>query len=331
MGYFDNYKERVLQGASNSKEKTVKEMQKSFDRYLKESPTATDVVVTYVHEFPHIPTMHKETIAINDFSENDQSKLDEKIVKVRHDLNFDIGCYVHWDNCWWLAVFQEHKVVKGFKKLIIRRCNQILRYGYKGIVYDIPLSIENLTMYSDGIADEAITSVGDSKRQIWYGYNNLTKTIGIGTRVALTNRTTFRITHINDFEYNGGETGKQGLIKSLILETATIDKDDLENNVAYNPIFDVPSRPQPSLDLIMGEKSVYIGTENEYIIDNPSNDRVLELKESYEYCLLSKVNNDHYNVEIFNSFKNIGKTIELVLKDTVTSTIIGTKKLIIRG
>ena len=328
MGYFENYQERVLNGASSRKERTLSEMQRSFAKYLKESPTCIDVLVTHTGEYPHIGTMHQETVSINDFSENDQSKLDEKILKVRHDLDIEIGCYLQWEGNWWLVTFNEHKSAEGFRKFIIRRCNQILRYGYKGKVYELPISIENLTMYSDGIADEATTSVPDSKRQIWYGYNDLVKVIDIGTRVMLTNRAVFRITHINDFEYNGGVTGTFGLIKALILETATISDDDEENNVAWNPEFEEETRPYPSTDAIMGEKLIRIGTTLEYYTRDDA--LTLELAENYDYCTLSKISSETYSLEVSNVFKNIGKVIELVLKDT-DGSIIDRRKIFIRG
>ena len=40
----------------------------------------------------------------------------------------------------------------------------------------------------------------------------------------LTHNTVFRITHINDFEFVGNETGSDGIIKALVLQTRSEER-----------------------------------------------------------------------------------------------------------
>lgn len=153
MTYFDNFKKRTMLGASSSKEKIINEMERNFIKYLNTSPTASYFQRTIEEEPPMLdennyPTdeVESELMAINDITENDDKALDEKTLLVAKDSKVDVGCYVFYDNSWFLVTFKESKEINTYKKFIMRRCNQILNYRYKNKLYKIPLSIENLTI-----------------------------------------------------------------------------------------------------------------------------------------------------------------------------------------
>lgn len=146
MDYLDLYKSRVLKGAESTKDRMEKDIEISFEKYLQQSPTCKEVPISKVGEFPNLNTMSKELVSINDLTQNDKRALDEKKLLVRKNCNIDIGCYVRFDNVWWLIIFKEHKILDTYKKFIMKRCNQIFNYKYKGITYNLPVSIENLTL-----------------------------------------------------------------------------------------------------------------------------------------------------------------------------------------
>lgn len=329
MDYLDKYNIRVLKGATSSKERIVNEIEYSFKKYLETTPTALLVPVTDIGEVVITEDTKKVLVSINDITNNDKRALDEKNLYVPKDTNVDIGCYLFYDNCYWLTVFKEHKEINAYKHFIIKRCNQFFNYKYKGQSYKIPISVENLTLYSDGMADNKYTSVADTKRQLYYANNYITKTIDIDTRIMLTNKTVFRVTSINDFEYNGRETGADGLIKAICLQDALISKDDTINNIAWNDLSENDNVIIP-FDKIIGDEFINLGEENEYTIDYRRDVEWL-LDKQYRFCNIINQNEKTCTLQSDTLAKYSGLEILLLAKDKETNETIDTKKITIRG
>lgn len=329
MDYLDKYNIRVLKGATSSKERIVNEIEYSFKKYLETTPTALIVPVTDIGEVVITEDTKKVLVSINDITNNDKRALDEKNLYVPKDTNVDIGCYLFYDNCYWLTVFKEHKEINAYKHFIIKRCNQFFNYKYKGQSYKIPISVENLTLYSDGMADNKYTSVADTKRQLYYGNNYITKTIDIDTRIMLTNKTVFRVTSVNDFEYNGRETGADGLIKAICLQDALISKDDTINNIAWNDLSENDNVIIP-FDKIIGDEFINLGEENEYTIDYMRDVEWL-LDKQYRFCNIINQNEKTCTLQSGVLAKYSGLEILLLAKDKETNETIDTKKITIRG
>lgn len=327
--YISNYKKRIGLGCSTPKEKRILQLRLSFKKYLKETPTCIEVPITDIDEVYITEDTKRAVVAINDITNNDKRSLDEKNLLVESDLNVDVGCYLFYDNCYWLTVFKEHKEMDTYKHFIIKRCNQFFNYKYKGQSYKIPISVDNLTLYSDGMADNKYTSVADTKRQLYYANNYITKTIDIDTRIMLTNKTVFRVTSINDFEYNGRETGADGLIKAICLQDALISKDDTINNIAYNELSENDNVIIP-FDKIIGDEFINLGEENEYIIDY-RRDVEWFLDEQYRFCNIINQNGKTCTLQSGTLAKYSGLEILLLAKDKETNEIIDTKKITLRG
>ncbi len=327
--YISNYKKRIGLGCSTPKEKRILQLRLSFKKYLKETPTCIEVPITDIDEVYITEDTKRAVVAINDITNNDKRSLDEKNLLVESDLNVDVGCYLFYDNCYWLTVFKEHKEMDTYKHFIIKRCNQFFNYKYKGQSYKIPISVDNLTLYSDGMADNKYTSVADTKRQLYYANNYITKTIDIDTRIMLTNKTVFRVTSINDFEYNGRETGADGLIKAICLQDALISKDDTINNIAYNELSENDNVIIP-FDKIIGDEFINLGEENEYIIDYRRDVEWL-LDKQYRFCNIINQNEKTCTLQSDTLAKYSGLEILLLAKDKETNETIDTKKITIRG
>ncbi|HHY0057918.1 hypothetical protein P2W93_15870 [Clostridioides difficile] len=327
--YISNYKKRIGLGCSTPKEKRILQLRLSFKKYLKETPTCIEVPITDINEVCITEDTKRAVVAINDITNNDKRSLDEKNLLVESDLNVDVGCYLFYDNCYWLTIFKEHKEMDTYKHFIIKRCNQFFNYKYKGQTYKIPLSVENLTLYSDGMADNKYTSVSDTKRQLYFGSNPITKTIDIDTRIMLTGKTVFRVTSVNDFEYNGRETGIDGLIKAICLQDALISKDDTINNIAYNELSKNDNVIIP-FDKIMGDEFINLGEENEYTIDYMRNVEWL-LDKQYRFCNIINQNEKTCTLQSETLAKYSGLEILLLAKDKETNETIDTKKITLRG
>lgn len=235
MSYIEIYKKRVgHSNITNSKTRLIYEARRNFERSLKNDPSSMTVKITDVGEINISDDTKLVSCIINDYSENDQKTLDEKVLYVRHDENVGIGSYVEFDNFIWLVIFREHRSANIYKSFIMRKCNQILKYEYQDKIYDIPCVVKNLTQYSDGLQDIVYTSTPDSRRSIMYSQNYITSNIELGQRFIINNKRTFRITHIQDFEYKEGYEVQDGISTCIAVYTSLRDDDDVENNIAYN-------------------------------------------------------------------------------------------------
>lgn len=254
MSGIELYRKRVgSSGISSSKTRLIYEARKNFERSLKFDPSAMKVRITSVGEVNISEDTKLVNCIINDISNNDQKAYDEKVLYVRYDENVGIGSYVEFDNFIWLVVFKEHRAANAYKCFTIRKCNQILKYKYKDEIYSIPCIVKNLTQYSDGLQDILYTSTPDSRRSITYSNNSVTSNIELGHRFIVNNKRTYRVTHIQDFEYKDSYELDNGIATCIAVHTALSDKDDTENNLAYNENTDVSYD-----DVIMiGSKSTY--------------------------------------------------------------------------
>lgn len=326
MDLHKRYKKKVLNNTNTLRDKETLELQWYFENVtLKTMPSVSHIQITDPDEYTITKTTKYCDVILEDITNNDKKALDEKNMYTKISENIDVGCYLFFDNCFWLVIFKEHKTINDKKHFIVRRCNQFVNYSYKGKVYKIPVSIENLTMYSDGLADGVNITTEDAKRQIWYGNNPITRLLTVGTRVMLTHNTVFRITHINDFEFVGNETGSDGIIKALVLQTGVLKEDDLKNNIAYNEeeslILDNPQGNE-----IIGSDTIYIGSYQDYKINK---NQILFTLESSPYAVVERLSENTCRVKIDNNSKYIGKNIILVARDEKNPYEVITKKNII--
>lgn len=327
----DNYKKRVGVGAKDAREYTVKEIERNFLEYLHTSPTCHEVKMTDPEEVEITDSTKTVLCSINDLTQNDKRALDEKKVLVPRETNVDVGCYFFWDNCYWIIIFKEHKTLETYKKFIARRCNQILNYKLNGKVYKIPISIENLTMYSDGLADLKYTSQQDSKRMFTFGSNPVTRTIIANTRVMLTGKTVFRVTHINDFEYNGAFTGAHGIIKTLVLQTTLIEGDDLKNNIAYNEGVSDAIKPVEKLS-IKGDSFIMTGGKRTYTMegfDSATMSWKIKAKEGFATTTVNRDNS--LSLQISSNVNYTGENVEIQVVSLADGEIISSLLVKSRG
>lgn len=321
MSYWDNYQSRVLKGATTSKERITNDLEQTFEKYLNQSLTCIEVPISMPNQFPDLTELSKELVSINDISNNDKKSLDEKKLLTRNSLNIDLGCYLYYDNSWWLVIFKESKTINSYQKYIIRRCNQIIKYKYSGKVYDIPVSILNMTLYADGLQSNVYTTRQDAKRDVWYGSNEITNSIDIKTRLMLTRKTVFEVTHVNDFEY-------PGLIKVLVNQVESFDTDDNDNNVAWNP--DDKDNSFETTHEIQGNKFIYQGGKNTYKIDGLSTIEWL-LKESSEYVTLINNSDGTCTIQASSLSQSIGTKVTLIARDKSSSVVVDSLTITIRG
>lgn len=327
MSYFDNYKKRVLGESDTIKNREISELTSEFEDHLQTAITSNYYIYTKVDELPNLETNEKELMIINDVTDNDKTALDEKILLCRLNTNIDVGCYVYFNNTWFLIEFEENKTIPTHKKFIMRRCNNMLNFNFKGKIYNIPLSISNLTLYSKGIRDTKYISEADAKRDVFIGSNEITRAIERGSRIMLNNLSTFRITHVNDFEYTRRCDDDAGLIKWIVVQTILLNEDDKASNVAYNPL----SKPDKSdVGKIHGKDSIFINEINKYKIDY---DKEVEFTLDFDYVniMVIKQGNNECSVKHNDSMDDLGEYVSLIVRDKETKETIDIKNILVKG
>ena len=302
MNYVDLYKRRVgVSGVTNAKLRLIYEARKNFERTLMKDPSAITTKVTDVGAVNISDDTKLIPCIINDLSNNDQKAFDEKMMYVRHDENVGIGSYVEFDNCIWLVIFKEHKSSDAYKSFVIRKCNQIIKYEYKGEIYDIPCVVKNLTQYSDGLQDIVYTSTPDSRRSIIYSRNIATSNIGLGHRFMINQGNVYRVTHIQDFEFVNEYGSNDGIASCIAVYTSMRNEDDFDNNLAFN-----------DSDSSEGIEDVLtIGSNATYRVDSDGCTWDIEYTSNFSDYVDLSANNGVCKVAIDMNFDLIGETFKL--------------------
>lgn len=325
--YLDRYRKRNLGDAKSILEKERLEIIGDFNEYLESHALSShEVFYTKPDELPNLETNETERMAIIDVANNDKTNLDEKYLLCRNSCDIDVGCYIYWNDSFYLLIFEEVKPTMTHKKFTIRRCNRIVNIKYKGDVYNIPLSVLNLTLYSKGIHDYKYISTGDAKRNIFVGSNIVTNSMQVGYRIMASKGNAFKITHVNDFEYTRRSDDGTGLIKWLVLQTTLLPEDDKDESIAYNPI----SEGKVNNNSIDGNNSICIGQSNAYSIEY---DGEIEFELDGRYSYASIKDNGNNTCELYQDveFDEIGNMIGIIAKDKTTGETVDIKNVIIRG
>lgn len=326
--YLENYRKRVLLGTDNRREKLISQAERTFENQLKESPSAKRLKATLPGTIDILGNTNEIDCILLNITDNDIKSFDQKYLLVRKDENFDIGCYVEFDNAYWIAIFKEHRTLDTHKKFTLCKCNNIWRYKKHGVIYEIPIYTQNLSLYSDGLADNKYTSQEDGKVSIYYGENPITKAIEINTRVMIGNRLTFRITNINDYEFKSTHDG-QCAIKSMLLQTTVVDKDDLENNIAWNNDNELQEIEEDILKII-GSNKAMLGSKKIYKCSKDIDSKTWEIEcnEELKNTLTLKIDEEgNLEVRYPTSSKFVGESILLklfsndILQDTLEVVI----------
>ena len=328
--YLDNYRKRVSLGATDRREKLISQAERTFEKQLMESPSAKRLKATLPGEIDVLGNTNEIDCIILNISDNDIKAFDQKYLLVRKDENFDIGCYVEFDGAYWLATFKEHRTLDTHKKFTLYKCNNIWNYKKHGIVYRFPVYVQNLSLYSDGLADNKYTSQEDGKVSIYYGENPITKGININTRIMIGNRLVFRVTNINDYEFRSNHNG-QCAIKSMLLQTTLVDKDDIENNIAWNEESEI-KEIDTDITKIVGDKKAMLGSKKVYKCSKDVEGKSWEIEcspELREVIVFETTDdgNKHCEIKFPTSVKFVGESVILklfvndALKDTLEVVI----------
>lgn len=326
LDYIKNYKDRISLGTGSRKDKFKKQIEMNFDRYLNEVPTANYIKLTEPNEINISERTREVLCSVTDITMNDKRVLDEKYIEFSNECNAKEGCYFEFEGHTWILIHQEVKTMGVFKKFTAAKCNQTLNYRYKGVVYNIPVSIGALTMYSDGIADDKYTFKQDAKRSLIMGSSPITRNwCKVENRVMFSDSDVFKIAHVNDFVV-------PGVIDILVSQCALSELDDTENLIPYNP--DYHADPVHVPTNIEGEKRIVLGSSFTYTMCDKNlevNWEVIPRNNNLNFIKVLDNTPKYITIQASLDSKFTGQKFTIVAKDIQTNEILDEKEVSIKG
>ena len=313
--YLHKFRRKIdINGCSQSSSETI-ELRENFNEMVDQKLAPTVHTVKYVKK-ENVGTDLEGTkinINIENVAYNDQKTNDEKFVNFKWDSNVKIGDEFYWHDTWWILYHEEKLAIFSHKTYVCKKCNFIYNMKFNGEVYQIPLLLTNLTLYSDGMADRVAMSAEEGGRRITYPVNDLTKNLVIGSRIMLSNDTIYEIAHMDDFS-------RVGVVDAVLNQIFFNSQDDKENIIAWN---DFNEKNEAS---ILGDEVLRLGANAVYT--NPFNLSALPIWEidAEDNCVwidttYDNSSNGNVRLQCTKDMSYIGTTVTLRVTNRRTNVV----------
>ena len=227
--YLHKFRRKIDIGGCSQADAETMELRENFNEMVDEKLVPTVHTVKYVSREKVGIDLEGININVNleDTSENDQKSNDEKFVHFKYDLDVKSGDQIYWHDTWWILYHEERKTILASKTFTCKRCNFNYNIEINNVRYNFPVLLTNLTLYSDGMADQTYMSNQDGSRRITISDNEHSEFVRIGTRIMVSKNTVYEVCHIDDFSRHGV---KDCMLKQVFISS----KDDRDNLVAWN-------------------------------------------------------------------------------------------------
>lgn len=313
--YLHKFRRKIdINGCSQSSSETI-ELRENFNEMVDQKLVPTVHTVKYVKK-ENVGTDLEGTkinVNIENVAYNDQKTNDEKFVNFKWDSNVKIGDEFYWHDTWWVLYHEEKLSIFSHKTYVCKKCNFIYNMKFNGEVYQIPLLLTNLTLYSDGMADRVAMSAEEGGRRITYPVNDLTKNLVIGSRIMLSNDTIYEIAHMDDFS-------RVGVVDAVLNQIFFNSQDDKENIIAWN---DFNEKNEAS---ILGDEVLRLGANAVYT--NPFNLSALPIWEidAEDDCVwidttYDNSSNGNVRLQCTKDMSYIGTTVTLRVTNRRTNVV----------
>lgn len=313
--YLHKFRRKIdINGCSQSSSETI-ELRENFNEMVDQKLAPTVHTVKYVKK-ENVGTDLEGTkinVNIENVAYNDQKTNDEKFVNFKWDSNVKIGDEFYWHDTWWVLYHEEKLSIFSHKTYVCKKCNFIYNMKFNGEVYQIPLLLTNLTLYSDGMADRVAMSAEEGGRRITYPVNDLTKNLVIGSRIMLSNDTIYEIAHMDDFS-------RVGVVDAVLNQIFFNSQDDKENIIAWN---DFNEKNEAS---ILGDEVLRLGANAVYT--NPFNLSALPIWEidAEDNCVwidttYDNSSNGNVRLQCTKDMSYIGTTVTLRVTNRRTNVV----------
>lgn len=272
------------------------------------APTVYNIERTERNE-TNIEYLINDRILVSDVSRTDNDTFDKKLFSFKLDSSVACGCYVKWSNEWWLLCNEENNSFQTHKTYVAQKCNVIINLEYDDGVYSYPTVVSNLTLYSDGLAENVNMTLQDSKRKFSIAKNEITENrLTIGTRIMMNRSTIFRVTLVDDFT-------TEGVYEVTILQDIFNDRDDIEGNIAWNEVY-----KEEEIDLpfdIVGDDVIYLGDTAEYCCLGATSWNII----SVDNCLSIEYENEKCSITCSSDNKYANTSATLIVNGKIRKNI----------
>lgn len=258
--YLHKFRRKIDIGGCSQADAETMELRENFNEMVDEKLVPTVHTVKYVSREKVGIDLEGININVNleDTSENDQKSNDEKFVHFKYDLDVKSGDQIYWHDTWWILYHEERKTILASKTFTCKRCNFNYNIEINNVKYNFPVLLTNLTLYSDGMADQTYMSNQDGSRRITISDNEHSKFVRIGTRIMASKDTVYEVCHIDDFSRHGV---KDCMLKQVFISS----KDDRDNLVAWNEFNNEFNNDNiEEENMILGENVIRLGANEIY-------------------------------------------------------------------
>jgi hypothetical protein len=254
--YLHKFRRKIDIGGCSQADAETMELRENFNEMVDEKLVPTVHTVKYVSREKVGIDLEGININVNleDTSENDQKSNDEKFVHFKYDLDVKSGDQIYWHDTWWILYHEERKTILANKTFTCKRCNFNYNIEINNVRYNFPVLLTNLTLYSDGMADQTYMSNQDGSRRITISDNEHSEFVRIGTRIMVSKNTVYEVCHIDDFSRHGV---KDCMLKQVFISS----KDDRDNLVAWNEFNNDNIEEE---NMILGENVIRLGANEIY-------------------------------------------------------------------
>lgn len=211
---FEHYRNRVLRKGSTNQDRILYEKKRSFDEYLRETPTAQLVTCNDI----------EYNVVVQDVKFNDLYQQD-KYILTHANLPIDVGSYIEWDNEVWLVLTKENESIKDHQSYRLSRTTHTMKWvDDKGNLIIKPAITSAKTLYTTGIKDEKVIEIPNGMQGIQFPYDEDTKNLDRGVGFVF-NKAKYELTFYD-------ETSFPKLVALICTETSLSDNDDKVNEIA---------------------------------------------------------------------------------------------------
>lgn len=316
--YFNSLRRKMRASEMcNVSDSIRREMTDNIDGYLDEKVSPTIYTVDFVDSKNVGISKFDRKINVNvtDVSKNDQKSNDEKYFNFKMSDNVSTGDQIFWSNKWWILYHEEMISTCSHKTFTAKKCNFNYRYEYKGIIYDIPSHLLNLTLYSDGMSNMVYMTNQNGSRKIILPINELTNNLIPGIRIMATKNTVFEVAHIDEFS-------RENIKECILSQIFKTSKDNSNENTAFNEESKVEI-----VESIKGSSKILLGGSEVYTTDILDYGR-WEI-ESKENCAIIDTSYNGCRIICSDNHKYIGEKIKLSV--TKYGVSLASKEITIRG
>lgn len=215
MNFDDVYKTMLLKRGGSVKNSDIKNSKDSINRQFENDPSYKlgKLIKNKLNE-----EIDLDTRLVN----NDNNPLEKKIY-VRPDINLDVGDYIKYPDITYLVLEVENNLISP--RANSTKCNHILKWMYKGELYECPAIVSNNTKYTEGTKTQV---VGITEQSAMFNVQVpdmlKTKMLGLDQRFII-NDMAWRVT-LPD------RTNDGLLILTLGKSSINTETDDTDNEIA---------------------------------------------------------------------------------------------------